>query len=295
MLNLPESFHLQPQTTLRTKEATANRILLIGEHPELNGFEEGFGSNCIPERAAGSADALRRLRQLAYDVVITDPSTSIEEDLALLAEIRQIRPGVKTIVMAPSSAPEEIISALRAHVFVCLTPPFNAEEIVDYASRAPAESDADIEVLSAQRDWISLRVNCSLLTAERVVLFLKQLRSELAEEPREQLMMAFREILMNAIEHGAAFDPEKVVEVAAVHTARTIVFYVRDPGPGFCLETICNAAISNPSSSPTAHMARRAEQGLRPGGFGILLARGVVDELIYSEVGNEVLLIKYVI
>jgi hypothetical protein len=33
---------------------------------------------------------------------------------------------------------------------------------------------------------------------------------------------------------------------------------------------------------------------MRPGGFGILMARGVVDELIYSEVGNEVLMIKYV-
>jgi anti-sigma regulatory factor (Ser/Thr protein kinase) len=41
-------------------------------------------------------------------------------------------------------------------------------------------------------------------------------------------------------------------------------------------------------------MARRAERGMRPGGFGILLAKKVVDELIYNERGNEVLLIKYV-
>jgi len=34
--------------------------------------------------------------------------------------------------------------------------------------------------------------------------------------------------------------------------------------------------------------------GLRPGGFGILLTRQLVDELIYNETGNEVLLIKYV-
>jgi hypothetical protein len=32
---------------------------------------------------------------------------------------------------------------------------------------------------------------------------------------------------------------------------------------------------------------------MRPGGFGILTAKGIVDELIYSEVGNEVLLIKH--
>jgi hypothetical protein len=33
--------------------------------------------------------------------------------------------------------------------------------------------------------------------------------------------------------------------------------------------------------------------GLRPGGFGILLTRNIIDELIYGEMGNEVVLIKY--
>jgi hypothetical protein len=32
---------------------------------------------------------------------------------------------------------------------------------------------------------------------------------------------------------------------------------------------------------------------MRPGGYGMLLAKGIVDELIYSDVGNEVLLIKH--
>jgi anti-sigma regulatory factor (Ser/Thr protein kinase) len=40
-------------------------------------------------------------------------------------------------------------------------------------------------------------------------------------------------------------------------------------------------------------MAVREEQGLRPGGFGILLAKKLVDELIYDEKGNDVLLVKY--
>jgi anti-sigma regulatory factor (Ser/Thr protein kinase) len=32
---------------------------------------------------------------------------------------------------------------------------------------------------------------------------------------------------------------------------------------------------------------------MRPGGFGILLAKKLVDELIYNEKGNEVVLVKY--
>jgi hypothetical protein len=43
----------------------------------------------------------------------------------------------------------------------------------------------------------------------------------------------------------------------------------------------------------------RKEQGLRPGGFGVLLAQKIIDGLTYrekgneGEEGNEVLLIKY--
>jgi len=33
---------------------------------------------------------------------------------------------------------------------------------------------------------------------------------------------------------------------------------------------------------------------MRPGGDGLLLRGGTVDELIYNEIGNEVLLVKYV-
>ena len=41
------------------------------------------------------------------------------------------------------------------------------------------------------------------------------------------------------------------------------------------------------------HMAVREEQGLRAGGFGILLASKLVDELIYGEHGDDVVLVKY--
>jgi anti-sigma regulatory factor (Ser/Thr protein kinase) len=33
--------------------------------------------------------------------------------------------------------------------------------------------------------------------------------------------------------------------------------------------------------------------GLRPGGFGLLMARQMVDELLYNEAQNEVVFVKY--
>jgi anti-sigma regulatory factor (Ser/Thr protein kinase) len=274
------------------------QVLLIGTHPEISSTVSSALTEvqCTFECAAGDADALRRLRKQSFGVVITSPETSIEEDLALLEEMRRIRPGVRTIILAPSTTPEDVIAALRAQVFICFTAPFDADAIADMACRAAAATDwrGDIEVLSAHRDWVSLRVNCRLLTAERLVAFLSELRSELPDPDRQDLMLAFREILLNAMEHGASFNPEQVVEVAAVHTARAMVFYVRDPGAGFRTTSVPHAAVSEPALDPLACQELRVKEGLRPGGYGILLARKIVDQLIYSEVGNEVLLIKHV-
>jgi anti-sigma regulatory factor (Ser/Thr protein kinase)/ActR/RegA family two-component response regulator len=281
----------------RLHHAVPSQVLIIGKSPQLGlPFEQGLAArDCLFKYAAGSADALRRLRRAPYSVVVTDPATSVEEDLALLEEMRAVRPGVRVIVLAPDSTPEAIIAALRARVFLCKCAPFDADEIAAYAAQAATSLDSPvgIEVLSAHRDWISVRMNCQILNAERLIVFLNELQTRLEDSPRAELMLAFREILMNAIEHGGEFHSKKVVDVAAVHTARTIVFYVHDPGQGFRWEALEHAAVCNPEEDPTRHVTLREEKGLRPGGFGILMAKGVVNELIYSEIGNEVLLIKY--
>ncbi len=269
-------------------------VLLIGKDTDtVRSLAEALAAvDCHCERASGSASAIRRLRQQSYDVVITDPDTTIEEGMALSEEMSYIRPGMKAILLAPSSTPEEIIAALRARIFLCLSAPFDAKEIASFATRAASDSDwrTEIEVLSAQPEWVSLRANCHILTADRVVTFLGELRSELPEPDRDHVMLAFREILINAMGHDGISNRHKVVEVSAVRTARTIVFYVRDPATVFHRETHIAAS---KAAGLAAQVERPKETRTHPGDLGILLAQGVVDELIYSETGNEVLMIKH--
>src|SRR5258706_10245343 len=114
------------------------QVLLIGEEGEVNRSiaRAVLENGCSFTRAVGAADALRRLRLQSFDVVITDPVTSVEEDLALLDEMRRVRPGVKMIVVASHSAPEDTIEALRARAFACFTAPFDTAAIAEMASRA---------------------------------------------------------------------------------------------------------------------------------------------------------------
>jgi DNA-binding NarL/FixJ family response regulator len=274
-----------------------SRVLVIGDHHHVSrAIGDRLSAADLPmEYSSGNADALQRLRARSFGVVITDPDSAVAEDLALLEEMRAIRPGVKCIVLAHHSTPDEVIAALRARAFACLTPPFEVHEIAHLASSAASDSQwrDDIYVTSARPGWVSVRVNCRLVTAERLLTFAKELSSRLSEDTRQEMMYALREILMNAMEHGAAFNPEQVVEVTAVRTARAMVFYVRDPGAGFRRELVSHVATGD-GNDPTAHIEEREEEGIRAGGYGLLLAAGTVDELIYSEIGNEVLLIKYV-
>jgi anti-sigma regulatory factor (Ser/Thr protein kinase)/ActR/RegA family two-component response regulator len=275
-----------------------SRVLVIGSDSQVSREIGGaLSASGFPmEYSAGHADALQRLRMRSFGVVITSPDSTVEEDLALLEEMRAIRPGVKSILLARHSTPEEVIAALRARVFACFTPPFDPDEIANLARGAASDSQGrdDIQILSAKPGWVSVRVNCRLITAERLITFANELSARLPEDTRQELMQAFREILLNAMEHGAAFNPEQVVEVTAVRTRRAMVFYLRDPGAGFRRESLTHAAIANPADDPAAHIAQREAEGMRPGGYGLLLANGTVDELIYSDIGNEVLLIKYV-
>ena len=110
---------------------------------------------------------------------------------------------------------------------------------------------------------------------------------------RVDIVTAFREILLNAMEHGGHFDPGHHVEIGFVKARRAIICRVKDPGAGFSPEEVRHAASAKTPEDLFSHVAVREEKGMRPGGFGLLMARKLVDELIYSEEGNEVMLVKY--
>lgn len=271
------------------------RILTVGQgNPSSQWLASALPKAYEVVCCAGGADAIRLLRERAFDVLVTDPATPAREDLAIAIEGQRARPGVRVVVLSSATTPDDVIMALKANVFACFSPPFDPADVAEMIKSA---ADADplqggIEVVSGLPHWITLRVNSRFITAERLVRFMTEYRSDVAADDRFRLMTAFREMLLNAMEHGAGFDPEKVVEVTAARTDNAIVYHFRDPGRGFDRSALAHAARSAAANDVAASADRRQDLGLRAGGFGMLLAREIVDELIYNERGNEVLLIK---
>jgi len=273
------------------------RVLIIrGEPALLDALHDAVAARGHEvESCGGNVEAIQHVRRRAVDLVITDPATPITEGLALAEELRATRPGIRVIVRTPSASPGDVIVALRARVFACFTAATPLAEIVDMtrSALAGAPGNDDIEVVSGLPHWLTLRVSCALLTAERLTRFLSEFETTLPEADRDLLITAFREMLLNAMEHGAGFDPDRVIEVTAARTARAIVYHFKDPGGGFDEATAAPVAASHAPEDLIAAMMKREELGLRPGGLGLLIVRQIVDELVYNERRNEAILIKH--
>lgn len=254
--------------------------------------------HCEVDRAESAADAIIHLARKPYDLVIIDHTAEgevTEEQIGYLRALQAIRPGSKTVVLVSHTTTRKVIEALRHGIAAYFSRPFNASAVRDAIAEALsiANWSDGIELLSAEPDFISVRLRCCLHTAERLAGFMRELPCALAEHERSELSMAFREMLLNAIEHGGKLNPNEWVSVSRVRTRRTIVYHIYDPGEGFSKSDLKHAAICNPPENPTAHMDIRDAERMRPGGFGMLITSQAVDEVIYNQRGNEVVFIKH--
>ena len=244
--------------------------------------------------AKDGIDALRKVQREEFDLVFLDIWMPGMSGLEVLACIRSGKYHPKVIVMTSDSTPETLLRAVREQAYEYISKPFPPKEAVEMAQRALEEgASPPIEVISARPHWVELLIPCTRDAAERIQNFLLKLEADLPDELRTSLAMAFRELVLNAVEWGGKLDPNRKVRIAQVRSSRMLMYRVADPGPGFTFKGLSHAAVGQPVDQPAAHVALRDEMGLRPGGFGILMTRSLADELLYNEAQNEVIFIKY--
>lgn len=230
----------------------------------------------------------------SYDAVLAEVCVGCVEETRTMVELRDVRPNVRVIFLVHDSTTQHVIEAMRAQAFSYFSGPFDWYGISNAIQTAATTESAydDIELLSGELDFLTVTLTCSLAAADRLIQFMSEIPSPLSDEDRREVAMAFRELLMNAIEHGGKLNPEERVRVSRVRTRRTVVYAISDSGVGFSRLDLAHAAVANPED-PMAHVPVREQAGMRCGGFGMLIASRLVDEVIYNERGNEVILIKY--
>jgi len=244
--------------------------------------------------AEDGVEALDALRNQRFDLLLLDVWMPRLSGLDVLAKLRTKKDRPRVVVMTSDDTPETMLTAVRDQAFMYLHKPIEPPALLEKVRTAlTAPEPARIEVVSARPDWVELVVPCTHEAAQRIHAVMEQLDTDLAPRTREKLAYAFRELLTNAIEWGGKLDPTRKVRIACLRTKRIVMFRIADPGPGFNIDNLPHAAIGHPPEDPIKHMEVRAEKGIRPGGFGLLMVRNSVDELIYNEKRNEVVFVKY--
>ena len=271
------------------------RILIVDDDPVSRHFLtkilEGEGYSVAS--AGDGAEGLEQLRKKDVDLALLDVWMPRMNGLEVLGHMRNEAIGTKAVIMTSDGTPETLLQAIREQAYQYLTKPVDPETLVHLVADALSATAAPpIEVLSAKPHWVELLVPCEMAAAERIQEFMSRLQSTLPEDVRDSVAQVFREMLSNAIEWGGRLDPNRKVRISYLHARRMVLYRIADPGPGFKLEELTHAAVAY-SPGDLTHAMIRQDKGIRPGGFGILMAKQMVDELLYNEAHNEVLFVKY--
>jgi anti-sigma regulatory factor (Ser/Thr protein kinase) len=91
----------------------------------------------------------------------------------------------------------------------------------------------------------------------------------LPDERLANLKMAVAEAVMNAMEHGNAYQPDKVVSIQVLTSQTSVVVRIRDQGEGHPI----------PETIDTPDLDAKLAGLQTPYGWGLFLMKNLVDEL----------------
>jgi len=274
-----------------------NRILIADDDRATLHLLQGVLKNAgyATEVAKDGLEAQERLLRGRFDLLLLDIWMPRLNGLELLASLKKRKKGPRVVVMTSDDTPDTLLKAIREQAYRYLHKPVDPKQLIETLEQVleSAAAPSEIEVVSAEPDWVELVVPCTRAAAARIEEVMAHLEANLTPEVRESVSSAFRELLLNAVEWGGRLDPSRKVRIAYLRFERMLMYRIADPGPGFDPTKLEHAAVGQPEDDPIAHVQVREKKGIRPGGFGLMMVRAQVDELLYNEKRNEVVFVKY--
>jgi len=136
--------------------------------------------------------------------------------------------------------------------------------------------------------WVELTAASSFEYLRRIQRFIALvLARRLPPEVCDDIRIILEEAGRNAIEWGNRFNTKKTFRISYRHLNDRVILKFEDEGEGFD-----STARVDPTADPE-HLAKREAAGKRPGGYGIHMLHELMDEVVYSEKGNVVVMTKY--
>lgn len=268
------------------------RILVVEDDRDLSALIcellqiEGYRAEAVYDGRAAS----RRVTENPPDAVILDlmiPELSGFEVCQQL-KFSRLTNRIPVLMLTAASAPKSRQNGLSVGADHYLLKPFAPDHLLAVLRDALQHG---LEVGRGHTS-VMLRLQSDSQHREQLNDLLSELLTltPMSEDQIWRLRYAALEMIENAAEWGNRRQKDLVVALNYEVREDSVKFTITDEGPGFDPTNIPHAASGE---DPIAHMEIRKKLGLRDGGFGILTARGFVDEFTYSPSGNQVTMVAY--
>jgi two-component system, OmpR family, response regulator len=271
-----------------------DRILVVEDDPDLGGLlcdllrTEGYDAH----RVEDGDQAIERVADEPPDAIVLDvmlPGTSGFEVCQRL-KFRRDTNLIPILMLTALDDDKARGKGLRVGADRYLTKPFEPDALLNEI-RHTLEHRRKLQDGNV-RTAIQFQMHSDGRLREELNDMLSELfmQTPLSEEDVGRIRYAVLEMVQNAVEWGNRNRRDLEVSVSYEVTRDFVKFVITDQGEGFNPADIPHAANEE---DPVQHMTIREKLGLRDGGFGILISKGMVDEFKYNEAGNQVTLIKY--
>jgi DNA-binding response OmpR family regulator len=271
----------------------SGNVLIVEDEHETNAILAGLvrARGLTPIPLHRGAEVLAAIRRHQPELVLLDLMLPDLDGFAVCEQLKKDRETnlIPVVMVTALNDVNHHLHGVRVGANGYVTKPFTTEKIHKAIDEALAWSRE--HRLRGTKGEVQFDVRGELAYLQDMNDMLADLyaHTPLTERQIKDLKQALLEMGGNAIEWGHKKDADLPLNVTYRIGPDHVTLVIKDQGPGFDPRTLPHAASEE---NPVGHLDVRNELGLREGGFGIMLARGLVDEFRYNDKGNEVTLVK---
>ena len=269
-------------------------IMVVEDDPDISDMlcqllvSQGYK----PEPVYNGADAIDRVPLRNPDALVLDVMLPGMNgfDVCRKLKFRRDTNPIPILMLTALNDPQSRRQGLRVGANRYLTKPFEPTELLKELRDLLDHRRMVTEGRS--RTSVELHMQSDSKYREHLNDLLDELfqLTPLSEADIGRMRYAVLEMTENAIEWGNQRNEDLTVTIGYEVAEDHMKFVITDQGSGFDPEDLPHAACDD---DPVAHLSIREKLGLRQGGFGILIAKGMVDRIEYNDCGNQVTLVKY--
>ena len=134
-------------------ETTANQVLIVDDEPEMRSVLSDIlkDEGCVVDTANSGEQALAKMQEQDFAVVISDLNMKGMPGMTLLKAIKRLHPETNVIIMTAFGSIESAIEAMKQGAYDYVTKPVKSEEIALTTQKAVREASLRRELLWLRR------------------------------------------------------------------------------------------------------------------------------------------------